>query len=72
MQPTLETPKFAILAFGLDPNVTSALNTLKTRVGLINRSALAPVSAAGTGANALRLIPKSNLYQALINLLPDS
>ena len=31
---------------------------------LINRSALAPVSAAGTGANALRLIPKSNLDKA--------
>ena len=34
-------------------------------VGLINRCALAPVSAAGTGANALRLIPKSNVDKAL-------
>ena len=45
--------------------VASALSTLKIWVGLINRCALAPVSAAGTGANALRLIPKSSLDRAL-------
>ena len=44
---------------------TSASFTLDIWVGNINRSALAPVSAELTGANALRLIPRSSLDKAL-------
>ena len=48
---------------------TSTSYTLEIWVGPINRSALAPVSAAETGANALRLISKSNLDRALATLI---
>ena len=45
----------------------SAQFILEIWVGNINRCALAPVSAEPTGANALRLIQKSNLDRALVS-----
>ena len=57
-------------------NSNKKRSKLEICIGLINRCALAPVSAAGTGANALRLITKLKagllFYSSAFILLPIS